>query len=959
MAIRTFQTNFTNGEISPLMEGRVDFEKYFNSVQCMENILVYPHGPATFRPGFRFINGTKINSSKSRSIPFIFSKDDALDLEFGEKYIRFYKSRVRIDYEVVSPYTAAEVDKIKYIQSGDVLYLFHPAYLPRKLMRVADNNWYLQVINFRPPPMIAAVHKFGTTLTPSAKTGNGVTFTAGAGVFLSGDIARLIKSGTGRASIAQFVSATVVICDIIDDFASTDAIAAWSWSLSGPATACLKPSDSPTVGAKFTLTVTAETGEDDPMICLTPKGSNDVYGWRLKEGGTNEYVLGSDAPGYTSVCPTHVYVNNVDSKGTIGKLGVGQWGFGVATFLGVDIITIVVRLNGISADPDSCTGVWRSTATVIANVFRSEDVGKYISIFGGVVKISSVISAQQVNCEVMREMDYDSVFFDEDSDGVLEIQSTYDWNLYESMWSAENGYPSCGAFFEDRLVTAGVPDYPETICGSVVGDYENYSLGEKDDDAYSFTLAGRTVSRICWLDPREFLVAGSIGSEWRIGAEDSTKPLTPTNVVAKQQTNYGCADIDPLPIGHSTLFVQAALRKIREFTLDQTSINNDYVAPDLTILAEHITGGKIAGMCYQQEPMSIIWVWMEDGSLASMTYQRDKSANIVGWARHPIDGQVESMVSIPGDKYDEVYAIIKRTINGNTVRNIEVLESVFNDDDDTFQANYGVNAFFVDSGITQSQWNTTSTNIMTLSGASYIAGATLTLTASGAGHTPFSAGDIGKKYRIRIDDDVIDVTITAFTSSTVVSCTSVSAIPTSLQAAGTEDFALLATIITGLDHLEGAEVAIVADGTVRTSQIVSGGQVTIAEPASVIHAGLAYTGNITTVRPELSLRDGTSQGRTKRIISLVIRVDNSATFKAGRDNINYDEYGFNTYDQVLYQEIFQTSDMPLGRPAALFTGDKVCPFDGDFNTDARLTIIQDKPLPLTVVSIMSEIEVSG
>jgi hypothetical protein len=345
--------------------------------------------------------------------------------------------------------------------------------------------------------------------------------------------------------------------------------------------------------------------------------------------------------------------------------------------------------------------------------------------------------------------------------------------------------------------------------------------------------------------------------------------MTPLNVIARQKTSFGCADIDQLSIGNCTLFVQAACRKIRELTLDKTSINTEYVAPDLTMLAEHMTAGKIAGMCYQQEPFSIVWVFLEDGSLRSMTYQRDEE--VVAWCRHPFIGSVESIISLPGDGYDEVYIISNRTIDGSTARYIEVLERPFMDDDATFKANKGLNAFFVGCGITYN---------------------------------------------------------------------------------GSE-----ATTITGLDHLEGEEVAILADGVAKPNQTVTGGQITLTTAASVVHVGLPYTGQITTQRPEFGLKDGTSQGLVKRIISLVIRVLNSGTFKAGRDETNIDEYGFITYDQTTYETLFRNSDTPTGTALTLFTGDKVVPFDGSFNREGRLTIIQDKPLPLTVVGIMADLEV--
>jgi len=486
-------------------------------------------------------------------------------------------------------------------------------------------------------------------------------------------------------------------------------------------------------------------------------------------------------------------------------------------------------------------------------------VGKYIKVYGGIIKITAYNGVNSVEGIILKELD--PTLDDNDA-----IEATAVWTLLEDLWSADNGYPTCGVFYEDRLVTA----MGENIRGSAVGDYESYAPGVDDDDAYDFSIGGRSINTIHWIEPREYLILGATGAEWRLGPEDSGDAMTPLNVVAKQQTTFGCADLGPLTIRNCTLFIQRALRKIREFTSNPESINIEYVAPDLTTMAEHVTEGKLAGLCYQQEPLSLVWAWMEDGTLASMTYLRDE--DIIGWARHPISGTVESMCSIPADGYDEVYAIINRTINGTVTRCIEVLEKLFTDDADTFDTNKGLNAFFVDCGVTYN-----------------------------------------------------------------------GAAATSIPVA----------------HLIGETVAILADGVVKTSQVVDGsGNITLTTAASIVHAGIAYTGKMKTMRPEFALQEGTAQGKMKRIINLVIRVLNSGTFKAGRDETNIDEYGFASYDAAAYQVLFRTSDTPTGSPVSLFTGDKKMPFDGDFTRDARLMIIQDKPLPLCVVAIAAEIEVT-
>lgn len=929
MSIRNFQSSFTAGEFSPLLEGRTDFAKYANALYCMENFLSYPHGPATLRPGFKYLAGTKVNATASRLIPFVFSESDAFVLEFGANYIRFMHNRAQIAvsyaawqtatyykvgqlvsnsgsyyrclvahtsgtfatdlaagdwaatggasdtiYELYSPYAAADVAKIKYCQSCDVLYLFHPSYAPRKLMRVSDSEWYLQAINFRPPPLILATHYLNATLTPSATTGSNVKFTAGSAVFLTGDVGREIKYGAGRAVINTYYSATVVTCDIIDDFPSVAVIAAGTWRLTGYNKGYLLPSiydpgKTPNVGERLTVYV-SDGDLEDAWVDLNTSGQN--Y-WEKSGTGTYIYYLKSTATGYTATEPDKVRIATRDFDtpvaGGPASLSGSGWAWGDIDTLGYNTIYVYAW------DPDASVNVntghvKRTSSSAVREVFRSSDVGKYITIHRGVLKIVAIVDSRTITCEVVKMMEPDDAWEDTDSDGDSDsVVPTWDWVLYEEMWSATNGYPSCGAFFEDRLVVAGVPAYPENIRGSVVGDYENFSPGTEDDDSYDFSINGKTVSLIRWIDPREYLVLGTVSSEWMLGSNESGKSsITPTNIDAKRQTTCGCADIDPLPINHCTLFVQSSLRKIREFTLNPTSVNTEYVAPDLTRLAEHMTAGNIAGMCYQQEPFSVVWVWMADGSLASLTYLREEE--VVGWASHPMDGNIESMCSIPGDGYDEVYAIINRTINGSTVRYIEVLEKICTDDNATFVANKGLNAFYVDCGVTY----------------------------NGAP----------------------------------------------------------ATVITGLGHLEGEAVSVLADGAVKAGHTVASGQITLTTAASVVHVGLDIAGKITTMRPALSLNDGTSQGKMMRIINLIIRVLNSGTFKAGRDATNVDEYGFASYDQTAYQVLFATSDTPLGSPVALYTGDKKVPFDDEFNRDGRLSIIQDKPLPLNIVAINAEIE---
>ena len=842
------QTNFTAGEWSPLLDGRTDLDKYKNAVRQMKNFIPLPHGPAAFRPGLKYISGTKHNAKNSVLIPFIFSVSDALDLEFGDYYIRFYKSGAQLKvggvaYEVISPYAAADVAEIKYCQSADVLYLTHHDYAPRKLSREADTNWTLSIINFNSPPTSELAFKPDSTLVPAAVTGTGVSFTSGENIFLSGDVGRIIRSGASRATITAFNAADHVTCDIIDDFNSTAAIISGMWEMLGSPSGSIYPSVCGPVGRSCTIT---GTGASET---ITEHFANE---WIASPAlGATFYYLGNTGISFLYAKPDRVYQSGaLFVEGILLSLGLPQWAWGDADTLGYS--TVYIRTL---SDPTNIANPLHSAVVAAApDIFRAADVGKYIRLLDGCVKITGFNSASSLSAVIIQNMTDVDEDADDDSSTTPSDNHTRAWTLESAVWNATDGYPTCCTFYEDRLFFAR----GENIRGSQTGDYENFATGVTDSDGIDFSLNARMFSSIVWMEPREYLIIGTKSGEWRVGPEDSGSALTPLNVVAKQHTQYGCADIMPLTIGNCTLFVQKALRKLREFTSNPTSVNIEYVAPDLTLLAEHITESGIAGLCYQQEPYSIVWMYLTDGTLIGMTYLRDQ--DVIALHEHPTTGHVESMAVIPASGYDQVSMIVERTINGSIVRNVETLAPFFSDDAATFTANNGLNAFFVDCGATY----------------------------SGAA----------------------------------------------------------ATSITGGGHLEGETVAVVADGAYVGTKVIAAGAFTLTTAASVVHFGLPYTGTLETMRPEIGLRDGTAQGRLKQIFKLVLRLLNSATFKCGRDTTH------------LEAVILRATDDATGEEKPLFTGDQDVSYESAIDRDARIMIVQDKPLPVTVVAIYPEVEMS-
>lgn len=272
---------FNAGEISPLMAARIRIDKYANALNICENMIPLVQGGVTRRTGTMFVS--EIKSGAARLVPFEFSTTQAYILEFGAEYIRFYKDRGQIQtsgvaawltgtayvvgdlrtessvtyyclvahtsgtfatdlaaakwyaqedtiYEIPTPYVSGDIANLKFTQSADVLYITHPSYAPRKLIRTGHTQWVLSVIEFLDGPYLST-NITTATITPSATTGTGITLTASVATFASTDVGRLVRikhsSTWGYAKITAYTSTTVVTADVKSNFGATTASVDW------------------------------------------------------------------------------------------------------------------------------------------------------------------------------------------------------------------------------------------------------------------------------------------------------------------------------------------------------------------------------------------------------------------------------------------------------------------------------------------------------------------------------------------------------------------------------------------------------------------------------------------------------------------------------------------------------------------------------------------------------------
>lgn len=507
--VNVIQTNFTSGVLSPRVQGRIDVQKYYNGAEEIENFIVLPQGGLIRRPGTMFVAKAKYDDKAVRLVRFQFNVLQAYVLEFGDQYIRFYKDGGQIldgstIVEVASPYLEAHLFELQFTQSADILYIAHKDYAPRKLMRFSHTDWTLTVIPFLPPPTYEPDFVYSATLTPSATTGTGITFTASSAIFLAGDVSRVIKYRDASAIIRTIGSgtpSTTCTADILATFPTTAAIPAGDWYL-----------------------------DKSPQTTLTPS----------------------------------------------------------------------------AAGPDGAS----ITITASANTFVAGDVGRYIAMNGGLLKITGYSSHTQVTCFVYLHL------LDTTAMGANL------WSLEELCWTDTRGYPSAIGIFQDRMWFAGSESEPLGIWASQTGDYENLAKGSYASSGLAFKMAIGDMNRFQWLLPAKELYMGSMGGEFKIGPTTSGGAITPTSVKCEAETNYGSKGISPQMSGAVIVFVQKSGKLVREFLYSWE--NDSYVAKDLTLLAENLfQESPIVDMAMQKEPFQRVWMVRDDGAMIVMAYQEN------------------------------------------------------------------------------------------------------------------------------------------------------------------------------------------------------------------------------------------------------------------------------------------------------------------------------------------------
>lgn len=744
--------SFNAGELSPLIDGRTDQEKYFAGCKRLRNFIPTVQGPVTRRGGTRYLGATKGNL-RAWFMPFEFNQAQSYALELTDLKMRFWVNRGQLlsagaPYEIPTPWSAVNLVteegtlSLRSVQSGDVMWVVHNegAVRPQKLSRLGATSWTLADVDFENGPFEDIDPDSTVTVTASGTTGV-ITLTASSAIFTDDDI--------GTAFYME----------------QKDAAGIKTWQVQ---TATGGGVYRKYEGNYYLSTDTGGTGRTGAKPPVHTEGRV----W--------------DGPAGTSIDTT-----KSDGDGVEWEYRHSGYGWAKITAIG--------------------GGGTTATATVILNNGRLQLPASFTTT------------------------------------------GTTRWA--KSAFSQARGWPTSVAFFRERLVYARNRE----LFFSVVGAYDDFSRKDGPDitkeTAIKLQIASDRLDLIRWITPSAALLVGTARNELSIQEQTTTQVFAADNAASMPQTEYGSRLLEPIRVGTAVLFIQRAGRKLREMIYDYAS--DRYKADDLTVLSEHIVDAGVIDMDFQQEPDSILWCVLADGTLSALTYNRERG--VVAWVPHVIGGPdafVETVASIsaPDGRRDDVWFVVRRTINGSTVRYVEVLEDHRLAETDTADAFYG------DAGITYEGVSTKT--------------------------------------------------------------------------------------ISGLGHLEGATVQVLADGSAHADCVVAGGQIALNRSATKVQIGFDSPAQLQTMRADGGAQDGTAQTRSKSFGEVWARLHNTIGGLIGPS--------FSRLDPIPGLKPAN----PVGTRPALYSGDRKIEMPADVGTDGYICVQSSPMLPMTLVALTARMEVN-
>lgn len=612
----------SSGELSELMFGRRDFVRFQNGLRACRGFIPLPEGPVTRCPGTEFIGYTRDNGP-ARLMAFVFQDQDAIMLEWSDTRIRFWRNGSLVEdingiYTLLSPYDEAALNRLQSLQSADRIYLVDGTMAPQRLSRFALANWTIGQTPF-----------VGGPFAPRN---------------LDEQLAMHFTAVTGPGSLIA-----------VNPVFTADH-----------------------VGTLFQL-FDMDTSE-------TPYWAADIeanVGDRVYYDGRVYQIAGFDGQsGYTGTVEPAVsgggaiIANDNQVSWTLVVIGNpsghGNWPAGVLLPLGhrvyFPIAGITAEITGFTGNPTGgtrTTGVNPPVHTL--GLWLAEKGGciwAFVHDGSGIVRVTGYASPTQVFATVEKRIPEGCV-----------TSNTYRWA--EQAWSDARGWPLAIGSFEQRHIYGGTLTDPRAIWCSVAGGTADMTAGVNDDDGFSYNLPNQPaqageIRSITGLG--EALFIATAADELIGRATDADRAFAAAAARFTPDDSQGSSPGMPVMVEGQPVFIDATGKRILALAMSETG---RFRAENLTLIARHITGTGITKLVYQKSPLSVVWGLRDDGTMLGMTYLPSQQA--LGFHQHHLGGFIEDIEVLPSDDgtSQDLWLIVRRTLNGVVKRCIERLQPPF------------------------------------------------------------------------------------------------------------------------------------------------------------------------------------------------------------------------------------------------------------------------------------------
>jgi hypothetical protein len=635
------QVNGTRGELSPLLHARIDIDHYQAGFARALNWVMMRYGGWTRFPGSIYMGARRVADGRGRWLPFKFNVEQVYAIEVTEGAFRFWTSEGQVmdggsPYEVTNDYNENHLPKMRFRQIGDVVYITAPNRPVRKLTRRGETDWTLTDYVAQDGPYMP-INTTATTLTPAETGAVHPLMTA-----------NNAPAGTMTAEFSVASAYRVFDRDYREAYAD----------------------DSNTGWLRYEFDVGVTKVVD--AYWIKASSSSEMRGtpasWRFQGFDGTNWVTLDQQQGQTGWGRGEVRFFEFDNKtafeayrliwdGTdfpsgeadsrIAEMGWHERGQGQTPFN-----LVASGTEGINDDVG----------------YRNTDVGRSIRLRGGDgrwrwARITERVSATTVKIRLFGH-------------ALSDLEPIQSWRL--GLWHDDPSYPVAIGVYEDRLVLGGDAEDPFGGHASVSADYDNFAVSSPlvDDDSV-FRVTGGELNQMNWIADGEDILIGTEGAIRSVGRNDQGRAFGPENIRQRRGTKITTSYIEPIEI--ENMFVMLDGYRTRLYEVGYSDEVQGYLPRELSALNEHLLGLGVISYAYQDSPHKIIWAVTEDGTLLACTYDRNEKVFGVSECKLGGDAFVEAVLTLPSLSLDgdTVFFMVRRTIDGETVRYVEKLSAFY------------------------------------------------------------------------------------------------------------------------------------------------------------------------------------------------------------------------------------------------------------------------------------------